>query len=168
MADIQGEMANSQGRFAEKAFSAGKGLAVMIFEKLPKFPRDFPETITQDNQGKQTLKNEVKDKELIDIPINKDNIKDFESTARKHKVDYTLKKVETPLEDGSVKESYLVYFQAKDSKKLNAAMKAYSKRIVDKSKKPSLEEKLKRTIELAKSKDKERGREKSKTREAVL
>ena len=82
---------------------------------------------------------------LADIEITGDNIGDFRRTARKHNLDFALKK------DGSVDPpNWIVFFKSKDDKALDSAFKEYSKAILNpKAKKRSLKariEKIKETL----------------------
>ena len=78
--------------------------------------------------GKQTLKQLMKQNAGVsNIEITKDNIKAFESTAKKYGIDFALKKdsTETP-------PRYLVFFKGRDADALTAAFKEFSakKRII--------------------------------------
>ena len=70
-------------------------------------------------QGKQSLKQLMKQNAGVsNIEITKDNIKAFESTAKKYGIDFALKKdtTETP-------PRYLVFFKGRDADALTAAFK---------------------------------------------
>ena len=72
--------------------------------------------------GKQTLKQLMKQNAGVsNIEITKDNIKAFESTAKKYGIDFALKKdsTETP-------PRYLVFFKGRDADALTAAFKEFS------------------------------------------
>ena len=72
--------------------------------------------------GKQTLKQLMKQNAGVsNIEITKDNIKAFESTAKKYGIDFALKKdsTETP-------PRYLVFFKGRDADALTAAFKEYT------------------------------------------
>ena len=88
--------------------------------------------------GKQTLKQLMKQNAGVsNIEITKDNIKAFESTAKKYGIDFALKKdsTETP-------PRYLVFFKGRDADALTAAFKEFSARTVKQKDKPSLRRKL--------------------------
>ena len=91
------------------------------------------------NQGIQSL-NSLKrhGASLEDIEITNDNIGSFRRIARKHNLDFALKK------DGSVDPpNWIVFFKSKDDKSLQSALKEYSKEILQpKAKKPSLKERI--------------------------
>ena len=74
--------------------------------------------------GKQTLKQLMKQNAGVsNIEITKDNIKAFESTAKKYGIDFALKKdaTESP-------PRYLVFFKARDADALTAAFKEFPQR----------------------------------------
>ena len=82
--------------------------------------------------GKQTLKQLMKQNAGVsNIEITKDNIKAFESTAKKYGIDFALKKdsTETP-------PRYLVFF--KDADALTAAFKEFSAKKLTQEQKPSI------------------------------
>ena len=84
--------------------------------------------------GKQTLKQLMKQNaDVSNIEITKDNIKAFESTAKKYGIDFALKKdsTETP-------PRYLVFFKGRDADVLTAAFREFSKKKLDKERKPSV------------------------------
>ena len=84
--------------------------------------------------GKQTLKQLMKQNAGgSNIEITKDNIKAFESTAKKYGIDFALKKdsTETP-------PRYLVFFKGRDADVLTAAFREFSKKKLDKERKPSV------------------------------
>ena len=73
-------------------------------------------------QGKQSLKQLMKQNAGVsNIEITKDNIKAFESTAKKYGIDFALKKdtTETP-------PRYLVFFKGRDADALTPAFKEFS------------------------------------------
>ena len=85
-------------------------------------------------QGKQTLKQLMKQNAGVsNIEITEGNIKAFESTAKKYGIDFALKKdsTETP-------PRYLVFFKGRDADVLTAAFREFSKKKLDKERKPSV------------------------------
>ena len=85
-------------------------------------------------QGKQSLKQLMKQNAGVsNIEITKDNIKAFESTAKKYGIDFALKKdsTETP-------PRYLVFFKARDADALTAAFKEFSAKKLTQEQKPSI------------------------------
>ena len=115
-------------------------------------------------RGKQSLKKLIHGNEnasVTNIDINDKNIKAFEKTARKYGIDYSLKK-----DKSTDPPQYTIYFPAKDSEIMTKAFKDFlNSHSEKKEKKPSI---LKRLNNLVKIKNKERKREKTKTREAEL
>ena len=88
--------------------------------------------------GKQTLKQLMKQNAGVsNIEITKDNIKAFESTAKKYGIDFALKKdsTETP-------PRYLVFFKGRDADALTAAFKEFSAKKLNRDKKPSIRKAL--------------------------
>ena len=70
---------------------------------------------------------------VSNIEITKDNIKTFESTAKKYGIDFALKKdsTETP-------PRYLVFFKGRDADALTAAFKEFSAKKLTQEQKPSI------------------------------
>jgi hypothetical protein len=95
--------------------------------------------------GKQSLKSLQKHgASLSDIEISGDNIGSFSKIARKHNVDFALKKdsSETP-------PKWMVFFKAKDADALTASFNEYSKiQLREKNHKPSLMATLEKAKEL--------------------
>ncbi len=115
-------------------------------------------------RGKQSLKKLIHGNEnasVTNIDINDKNIKAFEKTARKYGIDYSLKK-----DKSTDPPQYTIYFRAKDSEIMTKAFKDFlNSHSEKKEKKPSI---LKKLSSLVKIRNKERKREKTKTREAEL
>ncbi|MDE7267265.1 MAG: PcfB family protein [Lachnospiraceae bacterium] len=111
------------------------------------------------HRGKQTMKQLMRHNTGVsNIEVTKDNIKAFESTAKKYGIDFAVKK------DISVSPPrYLVFFKSRDADVLTAAFKEFSARNLAKEKKPSIRKLLKTMKE--KVQQKTRQREKVKTRE---
>jgi hypothetical protein len=115
-------------------------------------------------KGKQSVKHLTRSGEsLTSIEVTDKNIKSFDKTARKYGIDYALKKdiTEEP-------PKYLVFFKAKNNDVLTMAFKEFAANELTKSKKTPIKEKLRNLAEQVKSKNKERSREKNKSREAEL
>ena len=89
------------------------------------------------------------------IESNDPEIKNFERIARKYGVDYAVKKVKT---DG--KPKYVIFFKARDADALTQAFTEYSRKTVEKEKKPSVLKKLRDLSAVVKGKVLERTREK--------
>ena len=82
------------------------------------------------HHGKQTLKQLMKQNAGVSsIEITDSNIKAFESTAKKYGVDFALKKAD---------DRYLVFFKGRDADVLAAAFREFSKKKLDKERKPSV------------------------------
>lgn len=111
------------------------------------------------HRSKQTMKQLMRHNTGVsNIEVTKDNIKAFESTAKKYGIDFAVKK------DISVSPPrYLVFFKGRDADVLTAAFKEFSARNLAKEKKPSIRKLLKTMKE--KAQQKTRQREKVKTRE---
>ena len=85
-------------------------------------------------QGKLTLKQLMKQNAGVsNIEITGENIKAFESTAKKYHIDFALKKdtTETP-------PRYLVFFKGRDTDVLTAAFQEFSAKKLTQDKKPSI------------------------------
>ena len=114
--------------------------------------------------GKQTLKQLMKQNAGVsNIEITKDNIKTFESTAKKYGIDFALKK-----EAAESPPRYLVFFKARDADALTAAFKEFSAKKLTQEKKPSIRKLLSTLKEAAQGKNAERAKVKNKDREVSL
>ena len=114
--------------------------------------------------GKQTLKQLMKQNTGVsNIEITNDNIKAFESTAKKYGIDFALKKdaTETP-------PRYLVFFKGRDADALTAAFKEFSAKKLTQDKKPSIRKALAAFREKAKELNASRQQTKHKDREVSL
>ena len=81
-------------------------------------------------QGKQTVKQLIgQNQGVSNIEITDANIKAFESTAKKYGIDFALKKAD---------DRYLVFFKGRDADVLTAAFREFSKKKLDKERKPSV------------------------------
>ena len=90
------------------------------------------------HRGRQTLKQLMRHGTGVsNIEITKDNIKTFESTAKKYGIDFALKKdaTESP-------PRYLVFFKARDADALTAAFKEFSAKKLSREQKPSIRKAL--------------------------
>ena len=114
--------------------------------------------------GKQTLKQLMKQNTGVsNIEITNDNIKAFESTAKKYGIDFALKKdaTETP-------PRYLVFFKGRDADALTAAFKEFSAKKLTQDKKPSIRKALAAFWEKTKELNTSRQQTKHKDREVSL
>ena len=110
--------------------------------------------------GKQTLKQLMKQNAGVsNIEITGDNIKAFESTAKKYGIDFALKKdtTETP-------PRYLVFFKGRDADVLTAAFKEFSAKKLTQDKKPSIRKVLSDFKEKAAAMNAQRAQVKKKDR----
>lgn len=115
--------------------------------------------------GQQTLKSLMKQGSgLSSVEVSENNIKSFESTARKYKIDFAIKKDTTEPD----KPLYYVFFKSKDKDVLDFAFKEYTAKILNKERKPSLKEKLKKFKEQIKQQDKNRTKDRKKERDLEL
>lgn len=115
-------------------------------------------------QGRQTLKQLMKQNAGVsNIEITKDNIKAFESTAKKYGIDFALKKdnTETP-------PRYLVFFKGRDADALTAAFKEFSAKKLNREQKPSIRRLLSSLKEKAAGLNAQRDKVKNKDREVSL
>ena len=88
-------------------------------------------------QGKQSLKQLMKQNAGVsNIEITKDNIKAFESTAKKYNIDFSLKKVK------GEQTRYLVFFKGRDADVMTAAFQEFSAKKLNREKKPSIRKAL--------------------------
>lgn len=84
--------------------------------------------------GKQTLRQLMKQNTGVSsIEITNDNIKDFESTAKKYGIDFALKK--DSLQDPP---RYMVFFKGRDADVMESAFKEFSSKALQKENKPSI------------------------------
>ena len=114
--------------------------------------------------GKQTLRQLMKQNAGVsNIEITGDNIRAFESTAKKYGIDFALKKdaTESP-------PRYLVFFKGRDSDVLTAAFKEFSAKKLTQEKKPSIRKALAAFREKAKELNASRQQTKNKDREVSL
>ena len=84
--------------------------------------------------GKQSLKSLMKQNVGVSsIEVSNDNIKQFESTAKKYNIDFALKK------DSSLDPPrYIVFFKGRDTDVMTAAFKEFSNKNLQIEQKPSI------------------------------
>jgi hypothetical protein len=88
-------------------------------------------------RGKQTMRQLMKQNTGVsNIEITNDNIKGFESTAKKYGIDYSLKKV------AGEQAHYLVFFKGRDVDAMTAAFQEFSAKKLNRDKKPSIRKAL--------------------------
>ena len=112
------------------------------------------------HHGKQSVKQLIGQNQGVqNIEINDKGIKQFERIARKYGVDYAVKQVKGD------KPKFLVFFKARDSDALMAALTEYSQRRIRKADRPSVIKLLhtmkQRVANRERSPEKNRNREQS-------
>ncbi len=127
-----------------------RGLAYALGEAAKKIRK------SQAPQGKQTVKQllrQVGETSAIDLP---GRAKDFDRVARRWGVDYAIKRVE--------KGKYLLFFKAKQADAITGCFSEYSRRMMSRSRdrRVPLREQLKRAQELVR----DQLRQKERTKEA--
>ena len=116
----------------------GKLTAEVLQKAMKAVLTQTKKQIGKQPHGKQTLKQLMKQNTGVsNIEITKDNIKAFESTAKKYGIDFALKKdaTESP-------PRYLVFFKGRDADVLTAAFKEFSAKKLTQEKKPSIRKAL--------------------------
>lgn len=126
----------------------GKGTAKLTEQALQKAIRQFLKQYQKSRtpHGKQTLRQLAKQNAGVsNIEITKDNIKGFESTAKKYGIDFSLKKVQ-----GEQPPRYLVFFKGRDADAMTAAFREFSAKKLQRDKKPSIRKALAAAKEISK------------------
>jgi hypothetical protein len=136
-----------QEQVNEKTVAIGVKAVKITARLLAKAMQEFLKKAREPtfNTGKQSLQSLQKHRaSLSDIEISGDNIGSFSRIARKHNVDFALKK------DSSVTPpKWMVFFKAKDADALTASFNEYSKiQLKQKNRKPSLHTALEKAKEL--------------------
>ena len=115
----------------------GKGTATLTEQALQKAIKKFLEQKNAPPHGKQTMRQLMKQNAGVsNIEITNDNIKAFESTAKKYGIDFSLKKVK------GEQPRYLVFFKSRDADAMTAAFQEFSARRLNREKKPSIRKAL--------------------------
>ena len=130
-----------------------RGLAYALGEAAKKIRK------SQAPQGKQTVKQllrQVGETSAIDLP---GRAKDFDRVARRWGVDYAIKRVE--------KGKYLLFFKAKQADAITGCFSEYSRRMMSRSRdrRVPLREQLKRAQELVRDQPRQKERTKEAERE---
>ncbi len=142
----------------------GKLTAQTLQKAMKKLLAEMSKQKSKTPHGKQTLKQLMKQNAGVsNIEITKDNIKAFESTAKKYGIDFALKKdtTENP-------PRYLVFFKGRDADALTAAFKEFSAKKLTQEKKPSIRKLLSSLKEKATGLNAQREKVKDKDREVSL
>ena len=109
--------------------------------------RKIKKSMNTPKEGKQSVKQLAKGGSLQSIEIADDNIKAFEPFARKYGIDYALQK-----DASSSPPRWCVFFKAKDVDALTAAFKAFSAKMLTKTKeKPSVRDSMRKFREVIKN-----------------
>lgn len=139
------------------AIKAAKLDGKLLQAALRKFLQIYRKKRDTPHRGQQTLKQLMRHGTGVsNIEITDANIKAFSQTAKKYGVDFALKKAD---------DRYLVFFKGRDADVLTAAFREFSKKKLDKERKPTVRmdltekkaEAVKRTAQRAKVKNKDRG-----------
>ena len=97
------------------------------------------------SSGKQSVRMLLlQNRGVSSVEIDKTNIKGFERYAKKYGIDYAIRK-----DTSEVPPQYLVFFKAPDADAFNAAFKEYSASLLNKTKRPSVLEKLHELVQAA-------------------
>ena len=145
------------------SIKTAKLTASVLQAALKKFLQAQKNKQPKQYRGKQTLKQLMKQNTGVStIEITDENIKAFEPIARKHVLDYSLKKIndENP-------PRYLVFFKGRDIDVMTEAFREFTVTQLNRQKKPSIRKVLATFKEKAKElnnsrdkvKNKDRGRE---------
>ena len=112
------------------AIKAAKLDGKMLQAALRKLLQLYRKARDTPHHGKQTLKQLMRHGTGVsNIEITDANIKAFESPAKKYGIDFALKKAD---------DRYLVFFKGRDADVLTAAFREFSKKTLDKERKPSV------------------------------
>lgn len=142
----------------------GKLTAQTLQKAMKKLLAEMKKQKSKTPHGKQTLKQLMKQNTGVsNIEITENNIKAFESTAKKYGIDFALKKdaTESP-------PRYLVFFKGRDADVLTAAFQEFSAKKLSQEKKPSIRKALSAFREAAKQLNAGREKVKNKDREVTL
>ena len=142
----------------------GKLTAEMLQKAMKALLAKGKQQISEQPHGKQTLKQLMKQNAGVsNIEITNDNIKAFESTAKKYGIDYALKKdtTESP-------PRYLVFFKGRDADVLTAAFKEFSAKKLTQEQRPSIRKALAAFRDKAKQLNASRQKVKNKEQEVSL
>ena len=142
------------------SIKGAKLTAAMLQKAIKAMLAQGKKQLAKQPRGKQTLKQLMKQNTGVsNIEITNDNIKAFESTAKKYGIDFALKKdtTETP-------PRYLVFFKGRDADAMTAAFKEFSAKKLTQEKKPSIRRLLSSLKEATQGKTASRDKVKKKDR----
>ena len=143
----------------------GKGAAKLTEQTLQKAIQKFLKQYQKSRtpHGKQTMRQLMRQNAGVsNIEITNDNIKAFESTAKKYNIDFSLKKVK------GEQTRYLVFFKGRDTDVMTAAFQEFSAKKLTQEKKPSIRKLLSSLKEKAAGLNAQRDKVKNKDREVSL
>jgi len=137
-----------QEQVNEKAVALASRGAKMTGDMLAKMMREYlrhrqrmknNKKAAPAKTGRQSLRSLKKHgASLADVEISGDNIGSFRRIARKHNLDFALKR-----DDSQRPPNWIVFFKSKDDKALEASFREYSKAVLKpKARKPSLKERI--------------------------
>lgn len=116
-------------------------------------------------KGKQSLRQLMKPGDKVtNMEITDDNIKSFDSVAKKHHIDYNVKKITG--KDAEI-PTYLVFFKAKDVDVVTEAFREYSAKKLNREERPAIREELAAMKEKAAAQNAERATVKKKEKEVA-
>lgn len=142
---------------------SAKITAQLLQKAMRKFLLQVEKQLAKQNRiphGKQTLKQLIgQNAGVSNIEITENNIKAFESTAKKYGIDFALKK-----DISTTPPRYLVFFKGRDADALMSAFKEFSAKKLTQEQKPSLRKTLSVFKEAAQQKNVERAKVKNKDR----
>ena len=142
------------------SIQAGKLTAAVLQKALKKLLAAGKNKLAEPTKGKQTLRQLMKQNTGVsNIEITNDNIKAFEQTAKKHGIDFALKK-----DISTQPPRYLVFFKGRDADVLTTAFKEFSAKNLVKEEKPSIKKLLSQALEKIKQKSLQREKVKTKDR----
>ena len=119
------------------AIRTGKLTAKVLQQAMKLLLKKGKGQLNKTPHGKQTLRQLMKQNAGVsNIEITKDNIKAFESTAKKYNIDFSLKKVK------GEQTRYLVFFKGRDADVMIAAFQEFSAKKLNRDKKPSIRKAL--------------------------
>ena len=106
-----------------------KATAKLTEKALQKAIKMMLDAAHKPKRGKQTMRQLMKQNARVsNIEITNDNIKGFESTAKKYGIDYSLKKV------AGEQAHYLVFFKGRDVDAMTAAFQEFSAKKLNRDK----------------------------------
>lgn len=142
-------------------------LSAEVLQRAIKFAlKQMKKELDRPPKGKQSLRQLMKPGEKVtNIEITDDNIKAFDPIAKKHGLDYNVKKIGG---EKSEPPTYLVFFKGKDVDVMTEAFREYSAKKLNREEKPSIREQLAAMKEKVAALNAERAALKHKEKEVAL